>query len=147
MTTTTTDTSTRAAILNSLARVVAPRDGIDAANFASGLSWVLALVRATRDGNAAHVAYYTGWIKSNASTLDRNAGPGFVSSVLADVVPGADALDVLDVAACDAIERVDRARGCGSYGADGRLNHRPAPYVAIVVEGRYDLPASFAPTR
>ena len=37
-------------------------------------------------------------------------------------------LEQIDAAFCDTIERVDRARGCGWYGRDGRLNHRPAPF-------------------
>ena len=128
---------TTADMIAALATVSIPTHFSASSNLADALAWSLNIVRAARRADWRARDYAVTWIRHNAHALQAVVG-GFADrlilatsamhSTAGDAALSSEELEQLDVALCDTIERVDRARGCGWYGKDGRLNHRPAPF-------------------
>lgn len=113
-------------------------------NLAAALSWSLNIVRAARRRDWRAREYAAGWIQHSSHDLRAVHRDFEVALLVATSSPNgtgnltcADDADLeqLDVALCDTIERVDRARGCGWYDKGGRLNHRPPAFEASAAVG------------
>jgi hypothetical protein len=110
--------------------VVVNGETVSASGMAEALTWALAWVRAVRRGaTRGQTDYYAGLFRMHHHNLCAVSAdlPACLTAINQD---GAAALDA---ALCDAIERIDRDRGCGWYEKmpDGRmvLRHRPAAFA------------------